>query len=190
MKITLRKANAVQAAINETLKGLSFENQVRINEFEDAETKITAAQTKHRENVERKLDLLYALYSIRKSVSRANYDAGINDMLADVARLEKDVQFFSGLSKAEVRETSVILVGKLDKIRNRKEDSRASIYGREDDVTTSVFTADDITNFKKLAADAKKRKQKLQDTLLEVNVRAEIELAPEVEETLKQEDLI
>jgi hypothetical protein len=190
MKITLRKANAVQAAINETLKSLSFDAQVRINEFEDAEAKIATAQTKHRENVERKHNLLHALYSIRKSVSRSNCDEGINDMLADVARFEKDVQFFGGLAKETVRETSVVLVGKLDKIRNRKDEGRASLYGREDNVDTSIFTAEDINSFKKLAADAKKRKQKLQDTLLEANVRVEIELAPEVEETLKQEDLI
>lgn len=190
MKITLRKANAVQAAINETIKSLSFETQVRINEFEDAEAKIAVAQAKHGANVERKHNLLYALYDIRRSVSRANCDNGVNDMLATIAHLEKDIQFFSGLAKETVREGEAVIAGKMDKIRNRKEDSRASLYGREDEVTTGIFTTADVAKFKKETAEAKKQKQKLQDQLLEVNVKSEIELSSEVEETLKQEDLI
>ena len=35
MKLTLRKANAVQAAINEANKALELESQVRLNEFEE-----------------------------------------------------------------------------------------------------------------------------------------------------------
>jgi hypothetical protein len=40
-----------------------------------------------------------------------------------------------------------------------------------------VLTAEDLKNFRAAAANAKKAKQKLQDELLEINVRTEIEVA-------------
>ena len=44
MKITLRKANAVQLSINEMIKGLSFDSSVQLNEFEPATTQIDAVR--------------------------------------------------------------------------------------------------------------------------------------------------
>jgi galactokinase/mevalonate kinase-like predicted kinase len=93
------------------------------------------------------------------------------------------------VSKSE-RLATEVLSGKLDKIRNRKEDSRASLYGMGESVETSVLTNSDIDGFKTVVTLAKKAKQRLQDELLELNVRTTIELSTESERVLQAEGLI
>jgi hypothetical protein len=118
-----------------------------------------------------------AMYEIRKAVSVANSAAGVDVKLADVAQLEKQVQFYNGLAAKSVREDAKVVEGQLTKLRESKDDSRRSIYGYASTVDTSVLTAEDIKEFRTAAANAKKAKQKLQDELLEINVRTEIEVA-------------
>lgn len=187
MKITLRKANTVQVAINDALKGLEFTDSVSINEFQTVDSEIASAVAKFYNNVSRRIDLLDALYEIRKAVSGANYNASIDSTLADIARLEKDIQFFSTYAKGKVQESELVLNGKLDKIRNRKEET---YYGRSDDLTTSLFITQDIDKFQEIVSIARKQKQKLQDTLLEANVRTEIELSERSVTTLAKENII
>jgi hypothetical protein len=47
-----------------------------------------------------------------------------------------------------------------------------------------VFEKQDIEDFKWTVADLKRQKQKLQDTLLELNVRTEIELSADAVQAL------
>jgi|688.fasta_scaffold157485_1 hypothetical protein len=187
MQVTLRKANALQASINEALKGLEFTDTVSINEFQKVGEAFDTASTKFIANVARRLDLTTALYEIRKAVGSANYTASIDSRLAEVARLEKDIQFFTKYASAKVRESDLVLNGKLDKIRNRKEDS---YYGRNEEVSTSIFTSQEIDNFKNVLAVSKKQKQKLQDELLELNVRTEITLSEQTVATLTKENIL
>ena len=74
------------------------------------------------------------------------------------------------------REDEVVIEGQLNKVRETKE-VRHSIYGHSTTVDTSVLTAENLFGFRTAAADAKKAKQKLQDQLLEINVRTEIAVA-------------
>jgi predicted nucleic acid-binding Zn-ribbon protein len=187
MNVTLRKANAIQASINETLKGLEFTDTVSINEFQNVGEAFEAASTKFVANVARRIDLTDALYEIRKAVGSANFQANVDSRLAEVARLEKDIQFFTKYATAKVRETDTVINGKLDKIRNRKEEA---YYGRNEEVSTSIFTAEQVDNFKRVLADAKKRKQKLQDELLEANGRTEIALSEQTVATLTKENIL
>lgn len=188
MKITLRKANAVQLAINEVVKGLTFESAVQLNEFENFKEQIGSVRKTFDTNIAVRAKLTAALYEIRKVVARINARHGVDDMLADVARLEKDIQFFNGLSTKAVRLTDAVIEGKLEKVRNAKEESR--LYGRYDTVDTTVFEQADIERFKQTVADLKRQKQKLQDALLELNVRTEIELSAETAQVLSENNIL
>lgn len=187
MNVTLRKANAIQASINEALKGLEFNDTVSINEFQNVAEAFDAASTKFVSNVTRRFALTAALYEIRKAVGSANFQANVDNRLADIARLEKDIQFFNKYATAKVRESDAVINGKLDKIRNRKEDT---YYGRNEEVSTSIFTTEQVETFKQSLATAKKQKQKLQDELLEANVRTEITLSDETVATLTKENIL
>lgn len=190
MKITLRKANALQTAINDVIKGIEFETSVNINEFQDPKTVIETAEAVFAKNMQRRDALYSALYELRKLVSKGNDVSEISQKLADVAFLEKQISFFSGLASKDVREADGVITGKLEKIRNRKDEGRASIYGYNDHVTASVLLQDDIDGFRKLVAHAKKQKQALQDQILEMNVRTEIPLSETTVKTLTDEGIL
>ena len=189
MKITLRKANAIQNSINEVVRGIAIDSTIRVNEFQDPEAEIAKTAAKVKTDVNRRVALNNALYEIRKAVGVVNAQ-NVSERLAEVARIEKEIQFFNSLTENKARETAEVIRGKLDKIRNRKDDSRASIYGRDEEVATSVFTEDDIKSFKAAVAENKKAKQKIQDEILELNVKSEITLSETTVQTLKGENLI
>ena len=86
MNITLRKASALQNAINETLKGLEVTTTVTVDEFQDAGAVIAAKRNEVSQTVVRKAVLLDVLYAVRKGVAAANATAGITDLLAEVAQ--------------------------------------------------------------------------------------------------------
>lgn len=190
MNISLRKASALQNSINEAIKSVNLITEVSINEFQNSETTVADALIKFKSDLVRRDSLVSALYEIRKAVGVANNSNGVNMRLADIAHLEKQIQSYSALAGKEVRENWEVINGKLDKIRNRKDDSRASLYGHSDTVSTSVLDAADIKGFKDLVAEAKKAKQKLQDEVLELNVRSDITLSERTTQTLVSERLL
>jgi hypothetical protein len=186
MQISLRKANAFQVAINEALKGLEFKTDVSINEFQKPEATIEAASATFFTNITRRSGLLQALYEIRKSTAAANAANSIDNRLADLALLEKEVTFYASHAKGQARLDSEVIHGKLVKIINRTEES----YYTKAEVETSVLTADDLKALSLLAVAAKKAKQKLQDELLELNIRTTITLSDEVVAILTAEDIL
>jgi len=186
MQVSLRKANALQVAINEALKGLEFKTEVGINEFQKPEEVIASASKTFFDNINRRNNLLRGLYEIRKATAAANAANDIDGRLADLAFLEKEVTFFTTHSKTRERLAAEVIQGKLEKIANRTEDS----YYAKAEVETSVFTETDIKTLSRLAVKAKKEKQKLQDELLELNVRTTITLSDETVATLTAEDIL
>jgi hypothetical protein len=187
MQVSLRKANALQVAINEALKGLEFKSDVSINEFQNPAQEIELAKRKFDLNVQRRWNLISALYDIRTKVASANAANNIDNLLADLARLEKDLVFFAPFAKANTSTELRTLRGKLLKIATREGESY-SFHSSE--VSTSIFTEEDLASYSTYLSDFKKKKQALQDQLLEVNVRTTIELAASTVEVLKAEDII
>jgi len=181
MNITLRKANAVQLSINEMVRGLSFDTSVSLNEFEDATAQINAVRDTFDTHRATRTKLVGALYEIRKAVAVANADAGVNDMLAEVAMLEKEIQFNNTYATKAARLSDAVIEGKIAKLKDGKEDRY--MYGREA-VDTSIFTKAEVEDFKRTVADLKRQKQALQDELLELNVQTTIELDDETERFL------
>jgi hypothetical protein len=188
MQITLRKANAVQLSINEAIKGLDFQASVQLNEYEDYKQQIDTVQRRFNSNNAARTQLVTALFEIRKAVAKANSLHGINDMLAEVAMLEKNIQHVNGLAIKTARLSDKIIEGKLDKVRNAKDESR--LYGRYDTIDTSIFADTEISEFKREVAELKRKKQKLQDSLLELNVKAEIKLDETTAAILTQRDIL
>lgn len=187
MKITLRKASVLQNAINDAIKQIDIKSEVALTEFHQPELEIARAAVEAKTNIQRRWALNSALHNIRLSVAQANHESGVNQHLTDVAALEKQIQFYTGLAGKEVRESADVLAGKLRKIAESKSER---LYGYNDTVSTSVFTAEDIAGFKKIVIDRKKSKQQIQDKILELNVRTEIELGDQTVGILQAEGLI
>lgn len=189
MKINLRKANALQLSIQDAIKSIKFDTEVKINEFQVAEDEIVKAREAFAVNQERHRGLLNSLYDIRKAVSQANAVQGVDVKLADVALMDKKIQYLVDLAGKTVRESAEVVAGKMDKLRNRKEDTRSLYYG-DATVDTSIFTQEDIAGFRTAVNMGKKAKQKLQDELLDINVRTEIDLSADVVTVLTTEGLL
>ncbi len=187
MKLTLRKANAVQAAINEAIKGLDLNYTVTLNEFEEVTDQIQTVRDRFWTQDAVRHSLMYALYEIRRKVATANARAGINDMLADVAALEKQISYKTMLAGKGAQTALRVLNGQVKKTAEAKDD----IYSHSRrDVTTTIFTEAEIEQFRKDAASAKRKKQKLQDQLLELNVQTQIELTEETAVFLETADIL
>jgi len=189
MKITLRKANALQAAINEALKELDLSTEVTINEFEKPEEVLESARLRFNFSFEKRKSLLDALYEIRRNVANANSQSGINDVLAQVARLEADIKVHYHKSNTPEKTALNVLEGKLSKIRDRTESS--DYYRmRDDEVRSTFFCEEDVDFFKESTKRMKKEKQSLQDKLLELNVRTEIMLSDDTVGILEDEGIV
>ena len=188
MKITLRKASALQNAINETLKGLEVTTTITVDEFQNPADVIFAARAEAEKAFVRKTALLDVLYTIRKDVAAANAGAGITDLLAEVAQLEKRIQLQGLLASATAQLEGTVLEGRLNRLREGGAEAR--LYRHSNGVETGVFTTDEIASAKAELADLKKRKQALQDRLLELNVGTSVELSEKSVIVLHQEGLV
>ena len=190
MNISLRKANAIQSLINEAIRGIKIDTSIEINEFQNAQEELQQANDLLIVNDARRQKLLLALYNIRGLVGTANSNAGIDLALAKAAFIDKRITQLTELSTLSPVSDLAVITGKLDKIRNRKEDSRASLYGRDDTVSTSVVSKAQIDQAKAEIQNLKKQKQKINDEVLELNIKTEIPLSDDVVATLTAEGLI
>ncbi len=188
MKITLRKANALQNSINDALKHIDVKTKVSLNEFQDPEGVLAVSAADAKKNLDRRVSLTNALYDIRGGVGYVNHTAGVDEKLTEIARIEKQIQLYTAYVGVEAREAAAVIAGKLEKLRNTEAKSR--IYGYGDTVDSGVFTAEDIAGFKAVVANLKKQKQVLQDAVLEANVRNEVVLKQTTVETLTAENLL
>ncbi len=191
MNITLRKANAVQNSITEAIKNIKVDLTVEINEFQTVEEVITKANSVLVENDTRRQKLTMSLYNIRALVGTANTASGIDTALAKAAFIDKRIGQLEELAKATEITSLEVIKGKLEKIRNDKgELSRRSIYGHSDTVSTGVLSAEQIAQAKTEVLSLKKQKQKINDEVLELNIKTEIPLSEEVVAVLQAEALI
>lgn len=191
MEVTLRKSNALQNAINDAMKSIKINFTLELNEFQNVAAELQKANDTLMANDARRQKLLLALYNIRGLVGAANASSGIDLKLATAAFADKRIAQLEEFTRQEEMTDIAVIDGKLNKIRNRKDDNVRSIYGRgEDSVTTSVLSQEQIDQAKNEIQNLKKQKQKLNDEILELNVQTKIPLSDEVVAALQAEGLI
>ena len=191
MNLTVRKANAVQAGINDAIKSIKIETSQELNEFQDVQAALVKANETLFANDSRRQRLLLALYNIRGLVGTANGQSGIDLKLATAAFIEKRMGQLDELAKLSAVTDLAVINGKLDKIKNDKgESSRRSLYGYNDTVSTTVVSQEQIAQVKTEIQNLKKQKQKLNDEILELNIKTEIPLSEDVVKTLSEEGLV
>jgi hypothetical protein len=192
MKITLRKASALQTSIQEAVKNIDVTVKAELNEFENAQTALATANAKLVAADQRRTALTKVLYVVRAQVGIANADCGINERLAKAAYVDKRIGQLTALVAADAVQDNIgVIEGKLEKLKAPETaNSRRSIYGYSDTVSTGVLTQAQVDAFKAEQLALKKDKQKLNDEVLELNVRTEITLSDETVSTLQAEGLV
>jgi hypothetical protein len=191
MEITLRKANAVQNSINEAIRGIKITTNIELNEFQNVEAELKKANDLLIANDSRRQKLLLSLYNIRGLVGTANAASGIDLALAKAAFIDKRIGQLQEFADSQAITDLTVITGKLDKIKNHEnENSRRSIYGYVDTVSTSVVGQGQIDEAKNEIKNLKKQKQKLNDEVLELNIKTNIPLSDDVVATLTAEGLL
>lgn len=190
MKITLRKADALKKSINEAISGITLSTTVSIGRFDDPKKIFDEAVREFQKNFTKKADLTQVLYSIRAAVSSANDSAGISDILAEVASIEKSIGILKPLA-AVVKfspDTDVLIAQHEDL---KAEPTPTSHYGsRRETFDVSIVDRNQVQNWLGVINTARKQKQDFSDKLLELNVQNGIELAQETEEILTKYGII
>ena len=189
IKVSLRKANALQVNINDLLKNIAIKPSIEISEFVDPVQTLQAANDALMAADLRRSDLLMALYSIRATIGIANFNSGIGNRLSHLAYIDKRLSQLDTLTaeSSQIKDLAII-TGQLEKIRNRREEHR--LYGYENTVSSGVLQAQQMESIRSIMRELKKQKQKLNDEVLELNVRTEIELTDEVEAVLVKEGIL
>lgn len=188
MKISLRKANALQNSIQDHLKTIATTLSISLNEFQDPERELVAARNEFSKSDTRRVALTKALYYVRAQVGRANVESGVSDLLAQAAFNDKRLATLKAIVEGDVTESMDVVRGKLRKIAEDKSDRR--IYSYDSTVTVGVLTAQHMDEFKSEMLSRKKEKQSINDKILELNVRTEIELDAETVSVLQNEQLV
>jgi hypothetical protein len=188
MKITLRKANALQNTIQDHIKTIDVKTSISLNEFQTVEGEIAVARGALVESDLRRAKLTKVLYGIRARVGRANVESGVSDLLAEAAFVDKRLGHLKGLTESKAAESYVVLNGKLEKLRNT--DAKNRMYGYNDNVDTGVLDNVQIEAYKADMRSLKKEKQSINDRVLELNVRTEIELDADTVALLQAEQLV
>lgn len=189
MKLTLRKANALQLLINESIASTSISTQVSIGKYDDPKLAVIHAGGIFQAALDKTRSLLAVLYSIRQKVSDESHEAGVSKILSEVAHIDK----LSGVLKPLAQTSSfaptenVLLEAHADLKKDQPVNSYSS---RANAFTTGAIPQTWIPAYLKEVSDLRKRKQSLSDKLLELNIRHEIELSEEEETVLKKYDLI
>jgi len=187
MKISLRKANALQSLIQEGL-GENVTPLVTINKFENPSAVVASAAKEFLLGVSKKFALVDVLFSIRKKVGHANAEVGIDALLTDLALLEKQSYILKGLASTTTFAAPIEQVqAALDELKTQKQDG---IYGRRESINVSIVSRGLVDQYKSSVNTLRKQKQELSDKLLHLNVSTEIELSEEEEAVLKQYEIL
>ena len=188
MQVNLRKANALQESILETIRSIGLDTTITLTEFDDVDAKLDEAQAKLVKNLARIDNLYGAYYDIRTAVGEQN-SKGISAKLAMIAQHEKVIGVLTGQANTQPRTDVNVIKGKLAKIANSGTDG-TSMYGRRDEVTTTILDENMIAEIKTNISSLKNTKRKLQDSLLEDNISMKITLPQNVVDILRAENLI
>jgi hypothetical protein len=189
MNISLRQANALQHNIVELLEKIELNLVVDISEFENVTSTLQSANDLVFTKDMRRQKLLLAVYNIRGLVGTANSSSGIDIALTKAAFLEKRISQLNSLSGATPMKPIEMIHGQIEKLKNYKETSR-TIFGHSEGIITGVLSQSQIDQARIEILNLKKQKQKLNDEVLNLNVKTEIPLSEEVVSILTQENIL
>lgn len=186
MRVSLRKANALQQSIRDMIADIEVQGTVRINEFQDATGVLMTAQTQLSANLERRVALQNALYAIRAQVAEANFNSGIQRLLTEAQRIERIQTEYDNVLRSA---SAVVPVSEIQARQEKFQKQEQDLYGRNE-IITGVLGDESLGTFKVTVANLKKEKQTVQDKLLELNIKTEVELVADTVATLQKENLI
>ena len=186
MKITLRKANALQASIGELINKITVANTVTVNEYQNPADVINAGTIELFAMDKKRSQLLSIQYNIRGLIGSANAQSLIDLKLTLMAYVDKRIAQITPMLGYSTIKTIGEVEGKIKKIRDREPSS----YLYNDEVIASVVTPEFIQQITQELKLLKRQRQTLSDEILELNIKTEIPLTSEIVTVLTAEGLL
>ena len=182
MKINLRKAAVVQQQIQEEIKRIGSEKTaITVSLYDtDVESKLNTQFNKYIVTNQRVSRLMDANRFLRATVARKNAEVGIMDYLAEDAMLSA--------FETRLRSMSELTPRISEEAQKREIESRIStiasernIYGRnEHNFEVNVVTEQFVEDAKTELEQVRRRRRKIKDEMVSVNVRTEIDVPEQV----------
>lgn len=182
MKINLRKASVVQQTIQDEIKRLGTESvTLKVSLFEtDIPARLDEQMAKVRENHAHAGRLMHANRFLRAIVAKKNAEVGITDYLAEEAMLASAEARVKGFSEAEIRPNLDSLKAEVESRKANSNNERMSIYGRDYSIDVNVVLAEAVAEAKKELETIRRRRRKIKDEMVTINVRTEFEVPEQV----------
>lgn len=185
MFISLRKSAALQKEILAAIPAIN--TSVTFSIYEAVPAAIIAQGAMDATvAMELRSKLLDALYEIRDLTAQANINSGISTLVSKLARLEKDIAQYTALSKVDVRPSDSIILSRISRASSVGVDH----YSFSENLIIPVLPQASIDSIKVTLAEFKKEKVRIQDELLEQNIRNSIKLGDETVAVLTAQGLL
>lgn len=193
-EVSLRKAAALQAEINQKISSIPLTTTIELNEFENPEALIQKANEDLLVNLSRVQLLVGALTNIRLSVGYLNVSRGIHERLTKLSGINRVIGIKQSLLGFDSRQLDMkVISGRLTKIA-ASSDAQSSpsrfAYPPRDTVETGLLTEEDVKVLEKDIQTAKQAARKISDEILELNIATKITLHEEDVATLTREGIL
>jgi hypothetical protein len=172
MFISLRKAAALQKEILAAVPAANAMAKISVYAENPVEELINL-ELNALEAVELRARLMTTLHDIRSATAKINMEAGIHDLVARSAYLDKLISFLGTLATADVRPSDAVINGKVERTRTTES------YGYNEEVLFPILSEESIAKIKEEISEKKKQKVAIQDQLLELNIKNSIKLSEE-----------
>ena len=182
MRINLRKASVVQQTITDEIKRLGTEETTaKVSLFEtNVHAQLEEQLAKVKANHAQAGRLLNANKFLRGVVAKKNAEAGITDYLAEEAMLASAEARLKAYSESAVRPNLDALAAEIESRKANSNNERVSIYGRDYSLDVNVVPAEAIAEAKKELEAIRRRRRKIKDEMVSINVRTDIEVPEQV----------
>lgn len=188
MKLTLRKASALQKLLQKQIAGIQLPVQASISIYEDPAKTLEAAATLFQKNLSQVEKLTIALYELRSKAARANVEVGVSDLLTAMAHTDKQSELVTKFAGVAIRPTPEVLQARYKAAQTPR--SATGYGGLVETFAVGILTEAQVAEFANHANEYRKEKQRLSDKLLHLNVSTEIEVSATTESTLKEFGII
>lgn len=185
MYISLRKAAALQKEILAALPTVETSASVSIYEENPLQT-LTEARDAAAKALEVRHNLMVTLQLIRDLTAEQNFTSGIYKLVSKLSFIDKQISFYSALSRSEVSPSETVIKAKIERAKNANPDH----YSFSDKAAFSIMDKHSIEDLKALVSNLKMDKVKIQDELLELNIKHSIKLTDETVAVLTAQGLI
>ena len=191
MKISLRKANTIQELVGEALKQpLESPANLDVLAIDEWKDELIFARKTFLSEMATRAQLVSARYEVRKRISEENAKQGVTTLLATLAETDTMIN----LMKRNVVDQTVS--DKYDVVEKKRErkitllDKEGMHVYRSDTFDVSIIDAETIKTYKEKVKVLKRKRQRINDELLEKNIRSEIELPSWAVDLLREHGLI